>query len=827
MGLRRWVWLGLVLGAAASAVVAAAVGGGSRSARSAHPRNGQPLRTPGRDGDATVLHSGWRIRPAGRHLRLGDMLLGAERSPDGRILAAASCGYNAHALNLIDIASERVIAEVPLNRAWNGVAWSADGARVYVAGGVENPQRDVHVVELVGDQWRPTRGFRLEGADRARTAVAGLALSADGRRLFVLNNSDDHLYVLDAESGATRGRVEVGDHPIACRLLPGERRLFVANLGSGTLSVLDVGPEIPRVIARVDTGAHPTDIAVSLSGLVYVACARDDSVQIIDGRTLQTLEAVKTSLTPSAPAGSTPAALALSPDGATLYVACADSNAVCVVDVGRPGRSRVKGFIPAAWYPSAVAVSADGRRLFIGAGKGMGTQPNVTSLPISREYASGFVHLGRQLQGILSVLATPDDEALREHTRVVYDCTPYRDSLLRSAFRGRSVIPSWPGGPTPIKHVLYIIKENRTYDQVFGDIEKGNGDPRLTLFGREVTPNHHALAEEFVLLDNLYCSGEVSADGHPWSTMALASNFTQRSWLLSYSGKGRPDLTEQVTGARAGYIWEECARKGVSFRSYGEYAEHSTLRGHVNLEYVGKAGPNIPPPGRDTARAEIFIREFQKFEREGTMPRFMIMSLGEDHTSGTRPGAFTPKAQVGSNDQALGMIVEAVSRSSLWKEFAIFVIEDDAQNGPDHVDSHRTVGLVISPYTKRRHLDSTLYTTCSMLRTMELILGLDPLTQYDAAATPMHACFTDQPDLRPFKRLPPQIDLNARNPATAYGARESARMDWSEYDRIDEQALNRILWHSIKGRHVPLPAPVRRAIPMGGGRLASSGHVDH
>jgi len=435
--------------------------------------------------------------------------------------------------------------------------------------------------------------------------------------------------------------------------------------------------------------------------------------------------------------------------------------------------------------------------------------------------------MGFQLNGSLAFVDTPDDRQLRDYTKQVYDGTPYRDSQLRSvAGRGRTAIPTRVGDASPIKYVLYIIKENRTYDQVFGDLPKGNADPDLCLFGRDVTPNHHALAEQFVLLDNLYCNGEVSADGHPWSTSAYATDFTQRSWVLSYSGKGQTEYADSVSNPKAGYIWDACARKGLTYRSYGEYVyatssenapeqrvEGTTgLKGHGSAKYVGIGRPKEAGRMRDMEKADAFIEEFREFERNGNIPRFMIMSLGEDHTSGTKPGEFTPKASVGSNDQALGRIVEAISHSSVWKEFAIFVIEDDAQNGPDHVDAHRTAGLVISPYVRRGVVDSTMYSTASMLHTIELILGLPPLTQYDAAATPMFASFTDKPDLTSYTLLPTRLDLTARNTDKDIGAKASARMDWSDYDRINEDELNRILWHSIKGRHAAYPAPVRSAL---------------
>jgi len=822
MRVRRLIILLAGAGAVLLGLYAAALPPFARRARTVHPKTGAPLVLPGPDGDATLLFNGWRISPAGRHIPTGDMLLGGALSPDGTTLAIANCGWGQHALYLIDIAAENQIARLPVPRAWNGIAWSPDGKRLYLAGGISNPLNDIYLFEKNNDgEWKLGKGFKLTGNDPEKTCVAGLALSADGKTLFALNNSDGKLYALDTADGSTRTRTPIGDHPVTCRLSADGTRLYVANWGGAEVVVLDVTvPHVPVVLERLPTAEHPNDIALTGDDRLFVSCGNADSVTVYDVEgAREPMEVIKTALTPKSPPGSTPNALAVTRDNRTLYVANADNNSVCVVDISVRGKSRVRGFIPTGWYPSAVLVSADGGKIIIGSGKGTGTRPNPARTPINPIAPSGFEYIGRQLNGLLSFVDAPNDDQLAKYTRQVHANTPYQDAQLsRANTSRRTAIPTRVGGRTPIKYVLYIIKENRTYDQVFGDIPRGNGDPNLCLFGNEVTPNHHALAEQFVLLDNLYCNGEVSQDGHPWSTSAYVTDFTQRSWVLGYSGKGRTVGTDSVTDPKAGYIWEACARKGLSYRSYGEYAGHKSLAGHISEAYIGKVEPGSPPPSRDTDRAEIFIKEFREFERQGKIPRFMIMSLGEDHTSGTRAGAFTPKACVASNDVALGKIVEAVSHSSVWKETAIFVIEDDAQNGPDHIDSHRTIGLVISPYARRGHLDSTMYTTASMLRTMELILGLPPLTQYDAAATPMFESFTDKPDLTPYTALPARIDLNAKNPATAYGAARSAQMDWSEYDRIDEDALNRILWHSIKGANVPYPVPVRRALTASSGR---------
>jgi hypothetical protein len=357
-----------------------------------------------------------------------------------------------------------------------------------------------------------------------------------------------------------------------------------------------------------------------------------------------------------------------------------------------------------------------------------------------------------------------------------------------------------------------------------GDLPAGNGAPQLCLFPETVTPNHHALAREFVLLDNFYADGEVSADGHEWSMGAYATDFVEKAWPVDYGHGERRKIGYPAEGEypiatpERGYLWDQAARAGVTFRSYGEFVfegrtpESPTrpalpvLRGHIDPLYRG-FDLNYP----DVDRVARFAAELKRFEAEGEMPRLQVLRLPNDHTSGGYPGALTPRALVADNDLALGRLVDAVSHSKFWPTTAIFVLEDDAQNGPDHVDAHRIPCLVISPYTARHTVDSTLYSTTSMLRTIELILGLQPMSQFDAAAAPMFASFTASPDVTPYSALPARFDLKERNPAEGADARESARMDFREADRADDIVLNEIIWRSVKGAHSPMPAPVRAA----------------
>jgi YVTN family beta-propeller protein len=777
------------------------------------------------------------LNPAGEQILLADLPLNIFPLSDSRHVLAATSGYNAHELTLIDLVSKTIVDRQAVQQSWFGLGTSPDARQIWWSGGGGDV---VHTFQVEDRHLNRTSGpeppRRREGRDGPQHFRSGIAFDPHRQLVYSLDVDAGTVSVLDAKTQKAIKSAPAGTRPYDIAVSRNGTQLFVSDWAARAIRVLE--PVELRRVASIGVGEHPNQIAVHpRDDRIFVACASSDCVSAIDTRRGIVTETIHTALFPRAPEGSTPDALAVAPDGKTLYVANADNNCVAVVDIAAPGRSQVKGFIPTGWYPTAVAVTPDGKNLLIGVGKGNQTRAN----PIDRAkleakpaaspadtYRSGtYPYIGTTLSGALSIVPIPDDKELARFTDTVYRNCPYSDKLLTDAPHSeKTAIPMKVGEPSPIKHVLYIIKENRTYDQVFGDLSRGNGDPSLVMFGREVTPNHHKLAEEFVLLDNLYCNGHVSADGHPWSTMAYNTDYIARNWALTYSGRAgiRDDDGGDLSNAPSGYLWDACARTGLSYRSYGEYGRRvSQPDGSIRMDGAvpGLLGHMCPDYGvpearggrvRDTHNADTFIREFREFEEKGALPRFMVMSLGEDHTTGTRPGTFTPRACVASNDLALGRIIEAVSHSKSWPQTAIFVIEDDAQNGPDHVDAHRTVGLVISPYTKRKHLDSNQYSTVSMIRTIELILGLSPLSQYDAAARPMFASFTDRADLAPYAHEQARINPDEVNAPTAYGADRSMKMDFDEYDRIDDFELNEILWRSIKGQDAPVPPAVRRAI---------------
>ncbi len=771
-----------------------------------------------------LLFNGWRLTPAGKHEPVpADMPLKMIVAPDAKAAVAVFSGYNNPGLAVLNLADQTMTQFEKLAHAWNGLAFDKAGKRLFVSGGASG---EVHVFNYDNGKVDPLPAVKI-AREGVPSFVAAIAVHPESGRLYVCNEANHEVWVLNEQTLAVEQTIAVGLYPHTCMFGADKRHLYVSNWGARSVTIVDT--QAGEKLRELSVGVRPNDMALAADGRLFVACAGDNTVHVIQTRTLEkrgedadssrrlwdgTREIISTSLYPQSPEGSTPDALAVSPDAKTLFVANADNNCVMVVNISGSLNeekekyaervSVVEGFIPVGWYPSALAVSADGNTLLVGNGKGL-TGPHPSK---DGELQPGgklkAIHPGKTLEGSISFIAKPDDQQMAAYTAQVRKNAPYKpDSLRQTTQKSNSVIPDKVGAPCPIKYVLYIIKENRTYDQVLGDLKDakgrpiGNGDPSITLYGEDVTPNQHQLARDYVLLDNLYCNGEVSVDGHSWCDAAIATDWNQRSWTQSYSSrKDKLPGNDELETPTAGYIWDQCRRAGLSFKTYGEGAQR------VPSINRGKWGQP-----RDMDKCENWIADLHEAEKTGELPRFTIMALGENHTKGTTPGANTPAACVASNDIALGKIVAAASRSKFWKQMAIFVIEDDAQNGPDHVDAHRTIGFVISPWVKRRSIDHTLYTTASMIRTMELILGLPPMTQYDAGATPMFRCFTDEPTSLAYKVLTPKVDVMAVNTPASPGAKQSAMMDFDEYDEAPEDELNRILWAEAKGPDAPYPVP--------------------
>lgn len=775
------------------------------------------------------LPNGWRVTPMGKSINTEDLILNIQPSLDGKVMIAEHGGFNPHGLVVINTKNDDVVQRIPLPTSWFGLAWRPDGTKLYVSGG--NNKKDgvrAPIYEFNYNDGKlsevPTRNL-VETIDSKQVFWAGLAHHPKNDILYAASRTEGNVVVFDTKSGDIVKRIKTEINPMDLIVTPDGKSLYCSNWGSASVSVIDT--ESMEVTATIGVGNNPTDMVLHPDGRLFVCCANDNSVIVIDTKINRKIDTIITSMYPNAPEGSTPNSLTLDEDGETLYVANADNYNICVVHVEERGESTVLGFIPTGWYPSAVALGPEDEKLYIGNAKGNGSYSDIrgphSPLPPGDEGNGTVKSLMKGTINILDVDRNKD--RLRKLTKKVYENCPYNDELLADAKEnssGPSVVPRRVGAGSPIKHVIYIIKENRTYDQVFGDMGKGNDDPRLTIFGRDVTPNHHAIAEQFVLLDNIYCDAEVSVDGHQWSNAAYATDYTEKSWPASYGGKSDAPRSPAIMPS-AGYLWDQCHRKGLTYRNYGEFAQRVSEKERMEaVEGVGNLQGHVCPnyvswEKRDYENIKSFIDEFDEYEKnydspnpEKRLPNLIVMSLPEDHTRGTRPGEFTPRARVASNDYAMGIMLDRISHSRYWPELALFSIEDDAQDGADHVDARRTVSLVASAYTTRGSVDSTLYTTCSMLRTIELLLGLRPMSQYDAAANPMYACFSDKADAGPYTCLKPVIDLNEVNLATAWGAKESSEMDFSEFDLAPMFALNEIVWKSIKGADSEMPLPVHR-----------------
>jgi YVTN family beta-propeller protein len=652
--------------------------------------------------------------------------------------------------------------------------------------------------------------FQADIPLEAGTFPAGLALDSTGNRLLVTANAAHALKVVDVAKRAVTSVIPVGIKPYACAISRDGRRAWVSNWGEDTVAAIDLDQK--TVYRTIKVREKPNDLLLDVTGeRLFVANGNRNTVSVIDVAAGNAVEEIDVGLLPGAPPGTTPNALAMDAAGRTLYVANADNNSVAVVDISKPMHSVAKGFIPTGWYPAALALSAG--KLIVANAKGIASEANATHWKESNSYQNNPGYVAGLLEGNLSFIDLPDAPALARYSEAVY-----RNSPLRTPRQGQSAAPFALGKACPIRYVFYIIKENRTYDCLLGDMPEGNGDPHYCLFPERVTPNHHGLSRDFVLFDNLYHDAEVSADGHHWVTSAYATDYVEKFWPPMYGGKGqraRLDLHDDpVAFSASGFLWDLCARLGLSYRSYGEgarmrFAQPGKLRaatpsleGHIHPTFYGADGIQQMS---DRRRFEIWQQEFSEFERNGCMPRFTVMSLPGDHLLGTRPGAQTPSAMMAENDLVLGRIVETLSRSRYWKEMAVFVVEDDTQGGPDHVDVHRAPVMIASPYAKRCIVDSTMYSTSSVLRTMELVLGLPPMTQYDAAAAPMWAAFQGKPDLRPYKLRQANIDMDEKNRASAYGADRSREMLLEVADSTDDREYNEIIWKAVRGAGSSLP----------------------
>ena len=840
------------------------------------PLRADEARIPGPQPDGSVvLPNQWSLRPVGRQLTVGDFPVNIAMHPAGSHAVVLHCGYGQHELIVLDLTSRGILSRTAVPEAFYGVSFDASGERLFCSGSSDEV---VHEYRFEAGVLVPAGEHPLRD-QKDRGIPAGIALSTDGRRLYAANlwgqsvsavmlpaSGDPSVRELSlardkaasaqvdtpappptspafpspnpatddgaSERSLTKRAEQLLENtdpslpfPYGCVLDEPRSRLYVSLWSQAAVAVIDL--ETWQEVGRWQVEEHPNEMLLTPDGSrLFVANANRNSVSVINPDTGATTETLVANLTPDALPGNTPNSLALSADG-RLFVANATINTLAVFDVSTPGAAKSMGFIPVGWYPTSVRLSADGGRLLVANGKGIisdsnrnGPKPGIRGAPTPD-------YIGRLFDGTVSFIDLPtDDEAFAAQmaawTAEAYRCVPEAPSEEALASLEGHPIPRSKSDASPITHVIYVVKENRTYDQIFGDMPEGRGDPTLCLFPEKVTPNHHALAREFVLLDNFYVESEVSADGHEWSMGAFATDFVEKQWPLGYGHSKKfpyPSEGSFVAATPAGgYIWDRAIAAGVSVRSYGEWVANASDPNKPGTAKTPALEGRFDPYFRsfdmeysDLDRADRFIAELERFESEGEMPRLQIVRLPNDHTSGTKPGALTPTSFMAENDLALGRIVEAVSQSSFWPTTAIFVVQDDAQNGSDHIDAHRTVAMVASPYARRGVVDSTLYSTSSMLRTIELILGLDPMSPFDAAAMPMFDCFTREADATAFACRPAEVPLDNLNADTAWGAAASLAMDFSREDAADDLLLNEIVWRSVRGADSPMPPPRRAA----------------
>lgn len=784
-------------------------------------------------------------------------------------------------------ADNRVLSRVPVNGRTGiyGLALDGVSGRMLVSSvgrlpiGTPTVSAEANATSIaqlgviIHDSLRTLGGF---GHDMAGSPAVARKVNSTGHRVAVLPlTTDDQLIVVDADSGTLLHSVKLGVAPLGAVVSADGSVAWVTELAgrqpgpndraerqccearSGAVRVDSRGIAEPGsvarinlvtgvVTARVTVGRHPTAIVWDEArARVYVADGNNDNVAVIDTRRDTLLGVITIAPFRTRAVGLAPTALALSPAGNSLYVALGGVNTVAVYSLGAtPAAATLRGMVPTAWYPTTLDVSEDGRFLAIGTLMGRGSGTGTTVGKTGR-----YVHAVR---GAVNVVEIPTagqlaafTVAVSENNRLPLAAATVADAAARPNVASRA-IPERPGERSPIQHVVYIIRENRTYDQVLGDLGRGDGDTSLVMYGRDVTPNTHALAEQFTTLDRFFASGGNSADGHQWLTQANETEYTL--WPL-YEGRSYPyDGTDPLAYSNGGFIWDAAARMHRSVSVFGEFAPEKNDSGAVgrarlldryraaHADGASLARPTfnitspIPSLDRvlvrdfpswtldvpDVIRADIFLEHLAAWQRGDSMPNMVILQLPSNHTNGTGAGWCTPKACVADNDLALGRVVDGLSHSKFWDTMAIFVVEDDAQNGVDHVDGHRTVALAISPFTRRGVVDSTFYNHPSLLKTIELILGLPALSIFDLVANDLGRSFIgpdEKPDARAFSAIEPVQSIYEVNPrpnqvrgGQRAAALASARMNFREPDAAPSEALNRILWQDARGWGRPYPA---------------------
>lgn len=769
-----------------------------------------------------LLPNGWSLTPIGKSIPLGDLPLNIATSKQNRYAAVTNNGQSIQSIQLIDAKNNIELDKVIVSKSWGGLVFSEDEKSLYASGGdnnwilhfdiINNKLKIVDTIRL-GKEWTNGKGGQA-------ISPTGIAIDNQKQILYVVTKQDNSLYIIDLKSKLIKQKIVLGTEAYTCLISQDKSKLYISLWGKDKVVVFDTKKQ--QLVDSLSVGDNPNDLCISNNGkLMFVSNANDNTVSVIDLQKFVILENLNTSVHPTKLSGTTSNSVAISKDDKTLYVANADNNCLAVFDVSKPGKSYSLGYVPTGWYPTSVRVINN--KLFIANGKGFSSLANPYGPnPISKK-ESVLLHggdsskpkrvqyIGGLFSGTMSIIPLPTKKDLDVYTKVVYHNTPFNLEQEKFATgENNNPIPKKVGDSSPIKYVFYIIKENRTYDQVLSDFPQGNGDTSLLLFGRNITPNQHSLVDNFVLLDNFYVDGEVSADGHNWCMGAYANDYMEKNWPTSYGSRGKGAIGN--TGLNKIYIWDLASKYNVSFRTYGEFINaNNTPRIPVLKNHFTPAYPTGDLRDKDTTRFRIWKNDFDSLIKANAVPQLNTFRMLCDHTEGTAAGRPTPYAHVADNDLAIGMMVEHISKSPIWQNTAIFIAEDDAQNGPDHVDAHRTTAYLAGGFVKRNFVDHTMYSSSSMLRTIELILGLPPLSQYDAAATPMWRCFSNKPNNTIFKSLPSNINLNDVNPGGTKLAALAKGLDFSEIDLVSDDIMNNMIWKGIKGEKSKVPVPVRAA----------------
>jgi YVTN family beta-propeller protein len=778
---------------------------------------------------AVTLPNGWKLTPVGKLLPLGDLPLNIAISPSKKLAAITNNGESDQTIQLVDIEHEIILDSVIIGKAWLGLTFSDNGNQLYASGGNDNI---IVRYNIINKRLSVSDSIVVGKAWPEKISIAGIALDDIRNRLYAVTKENNSLYILDTKTKKIVSQFTLDGEGYTCILSPDHKVLYISCWGCDKVVLFDT--DLQKFTGSIPVGDNPNDMCITRKGkLLYVANANDNSVSVIDTKEKKVIETLNSALYPNSPSGSTTNGVALSSDEKSLYIANADNNCLAVFDVRNPGNSVSKGFIPTAWYPTCVRTAKD--KILVSNGKGLTSHANPYGPNPTRK--GGFVlyqsagveqkikeqYIGGLLRGTLSILKTPNASQMALYSQFVYSNTPYnKNNELISDGEAGNPIPMKVGDPSPIKHVFYIIKENRTYDQVLGDIPEGNGDPNLVLFGENITPNQHAIAREFVLLDNFYVNGEVSADGHNWTMGGYATDYLEKNWPTSYGGRGGSypgEGSTEIANNKVGFLWDVCKRNGVSFRTYAEFMGDKEPNIPVLKDHYC---PNYTPwdlSVRDTVRFGQWKHDFDSLLSVNALPQLTTLRFGNDHTEGLRLNRPTPFAHVADNDLAVGMFVDYLSHSPVWKTSLVIIVEDDAQNGPDHMDAHRSTAYIAGGFVKQGFVDHTVYTTTSLLRTIELILGLPPMSQYDAPATPLWRSMNNIADHPVFNVRPSNIDLNLKNTATSVWQQKSEKFDFTKEDIISDAEFNEVIWKAVKGLESVCPATVHAAFFKADNRL--------